>query len=327
MTLEVIAFPDSTHTAAEPRAPSARSSARSSSRWSSSSPARTASSSRSCASCRARTGWTSSGWPRSSGGRDVRRATAREADELTGFTIGGIPPFGHARRTRVIMDPDLGPVRDRLGRGGPARPRSSRSRRRSCGCSPTPTSPRSPRSRRSSGRPEAGAEPPRRDDRLPGRPARALALGRLRPGGRGLRPVRGRRRAGRSRAGGRRRSRTRCAGPSCASTGPAGALDGPPRLDDQRRAGRAALGHGGPARREVRLPRATASTRGPGALRWSHRSATPLLAVFASSRLRHVLAAGRARDVRDRGRRDGRLADRPLRRRRPRRRWSAAGSC
>ena len=42
------------------------------------------------------------------GERDVRRATAREADELTGFTIGGIPPFGHHQRTRVIMDPDLG---------------------------------------------------------------------------------------------------------------------------------------------------------------------------------------------------------------------------
>ena len=42
------------------------------------------------------------------GRRDVRRATAREADELTGFTIGGIPPFGHDRRTRVVMDPDLG---------------------------------------------------------------------------------------------------------------------------------------------------------------------------------------------------------------------------
>jgi prolyl-tRNA editing enzyme YbaK/EbsC (Cys-tRNA(Pro) deacylase) len=42
------------------------------------------------------------------GERDVRRATAREADELTGFTIGGIPPFGHARPTRVVMDPDLG---------------------------------------------------------------------------------------------------------------------------------------------------------------------------------------------------------------------------
>lgn len=42
------------------------------------------------------------------GRRDIRRATAREADELTGFTIGGIPPFGHNQRARVIMDPDLG---------------------------------------------------------------------------------------------------------------------------------------------------------------------------------------------------------------------------
>jgi len=39
---------------------------------------------------------------------DVRRATAREAGELTGYVIGGIPPFGHERRMRVIMDPDLG---------------------------------------------------------------------------------------------------------------------------------------------------------------------------------------------------------------------------
>jgi prolyl-tRNA editing enzyme YbaK/EbsC (Cys-tRNA(Pro) deacylase) len=39
---------------------------------------------------------------------DVRRATAKEADELTGYSIGGIPPFGHNRRTRVIMDPALG---------------------------------------------------------------------------------------------------------------------------------------------------------------------------------------------------------------------------
>jgi prolyl-tRNA editing enzyme YbaK/EbsC (Cys-tRNA(Pro) deacylase) len=42
------------------------------------------------------------------GERDVRRATAREAGELTGFTIGGIPPIGHIRPVRVIMDPDLG---------------------------------------------------------------------------------------------------------------------------------------------------------------------------------------------------------------------------
>jgi prolyl-tRNA editing enzyme YbaK/EbsC (Cys-tRNA(Pro) deacylase) len=39
---------------------------------------------------------------------DIRRATAREASELTGFSIGGIPPIGHARPARVIMDPDLG---------------------------------------------------------------------------------------------------------------------------------------------------------------------------------------------------------------------------
>ena len=42
------------------------------------------------------------------GDRDIRRATAREAQDLTGFVIGGIPPFGHARPVRTIMDPDLG---------------------------------------------------------------------------------------------------------------------------------------------------------------------------------------------------------------------------
>jgi prolyl-tRNA editing enzyme YbaK/EbsC (Cys-tRNA(Pro) deacylase) len=41
------------------------------------------------------------------GEREIRRATAREAQELTGFTIGGIPPFGHSRPVRTIMDPDL----------------------------------------------------------------------------------------------------------------------------------------------------------------------------------------------------------------------------
>jgi prolyl-tRNA editing enzyme YbaK/EbsC (Cys-tRNA(Pro) deacylase) len=42
---------------------------------------------------------------------EIRRATAREANELTGFAIGGIPPIGHARPMRVIMDPDLGRFR------------------------------------------------------------------------------------------------------------------------------------------------------------------------------------------------------------------------
>ena len=39
---------------------------------------------------------------------DIRRATAREAHDLTGFSIGGIPPIGTDRVVRVIMDPDLG---------------------------------------------------------------------------------------------------------------------------------------------------------------------------------------------------------------------------
>jgi prolyl-tRNA editing enzyme YbaK/EbsC (Cys-tRNA(Pro) deacylase) len=38
----------------------------------------------------------------------LRRATADEARELTGFTIGGIPPFGHIAPIRTLMDPDLG---------------------------------------------------------------------------------------------------------------------------------------------------------------------------------------------------------------------------
>ena len=38
----------------------------------------------------------------------IRRATADEARELTGFTIGGIPPFGHPAPLRTVMDPDLG---------------------------------------------------------------------------------------------------------------------------------------------------------------------------------------------------------------------------
>lgn len=37
----------------------------------------------------------------------IRRATAREAHDLTGFSIGGIPPIGHDRLIRVVMDPDL----------------------------------------------------------------------------------------------------------------------------------------------------------------------------------------------------------------------------
>ena len=37
----------------------------------------------------------------------IRRATAEEARELTGFSIGGIPPFGHRQQIKTVMDPDL----------------------------------------------------------------------------------------------------------------------------------------------------------------------------------------------------------------------------
>jgi prolyl-tRNA editing enzyme YbaK/EbsC (Cys-tRNA(Pro) deacylase) len=39
----------------------------------------------------------------------IRRATADEARELTGFSIGGIPPFGHRQTIKTVMDPDLTP--------------------------------------------------------------------------------------------------------------------------------------------------------------------------------------------------------------------------
>jgi len=42
------------------------------------------------------------------GEADIRRATAKEARDMTGYSIGGIPPIGHPRPVRVIMDPDLG---------------------------------------------------------------------------------------------------------------------------------------------------------------------------------------------------------------------------
>lgn len=43
-----------------------------------------------------------------SGERDIRRSTAREARDLTGFVIGGIPPIGYDGPVRVFMDPHLG---------------------------------------------------------------------------------------------------------------------------------------------------------------------------------------------------------------------------
>jgi Cys-tRNA(Pro) deacylase len=40
-------------------------------------------------------------------GAAIRRADADEAREATGYAIGGVPPFGHAQRMRVLVDRDL----------------------------------------------------------------------------------------------------------------------------------------------------------------------------------------------------------------------------
>ena len=37
----------------------------------------------------------------------IREATARETRELTGYDAGEIPPFGHGRDVRILMDQDL----------------------------------------------------------------------------------------------------------------------------------------------------------------------------------------------------------------------------
>ncbi len=64
--------------------------------------------SRSSASCPARTASTWRRLAAVTGEPEIRRATAREANDLTGFVIGGIPPIGFERPLRAIMDPDLG---------------------------------------------------------------------------------------------------------------------------------------------------------------------------------------------------------------------------
>ena len=95
VTLEVVTFDESTHTAAEAAAAVGAELGQivkslvfvipgEAGRWSrssASSPDPTASTSRRLAAV--------------TGAPDIRRATAREAHDLTGFAIGGIPPIGH----------------------------------------------------------------------------------------------------------------------------------------------------------------------------------------------------------------------------------------
>jgi len=45
---------------------------------------------------------------RATGAVTVRKADAQEVRAATGYAIGGTPPFGHARRLDVLVDPHLG---------------------------------------------------------------------------------------------------------------------------------------------------------------------------------------------------------------------------
>jgi prolyl-tRNA editing enzyme YbaK/EbsC (Cys-tRNA(Pro) deacylase) len=38
---------------------------------------------------------------------NIRLATASEVSDLTGYSIGGVPPFGYDRDVRIVMDQDL----------------------------------------------------------------------------------------------------------------------------------------------------------------------------------------------------------------------------
>ena len=54
------------------------------------------------------------------GGTSARRADGDEARAATGFAIGGVPPFGHATGTTILIDRDLEVARGRVGGRGPA---------------------------------------------------------------------------------------------------------------------------------------------------------------------------------------------------------------
>ena len=293
----------------------------------------------------------------------MRRATAREADELTGFTIGGIPPFGHVRATRVDHGPRPGAVPGRVGGRWRCRPRSSRFRRGRSGPWRTRWSRRS-RNRRACRRrlrprlvASRAGRPPRR------RPTDASERGGVTapPSGSGSAgPTAGRQpRDATIVYPGGLRARWRWAG---SGEGPAvfalteaggpltdhGALAGSTfeelcraelRIDgptgpwtvrlaslDLRRAGRAGVGRPRAARREVRLP--DVRVRRP-----ERRAALVApLGVAAAGGLRVAAPRprarpGRDRDLRARARRNRRLAGRPQRRRDRRRSSSAGGSC
>ena len=272
----------------------------------------------------------------------IRRATAREARELTGFSIGGIPPVGHPRPVRVVMDPDLGRYPEVWAAAGqdravfPVAPAALRALTNATVAESPRSRPTEPRAgatpdRGAEAPPTAGSPHPGRDGgappghrRVPRRHPGALPLGRQRGRRRRVRPHRGRRRAARVR--GPRRAHLRAALPRrAARRRPGGTwaarlaspiFDAPTGVAWDT-AGLLVVAYGFVT---YGLDART------GELRWSHRSGSPRRrgARLVAPAARH--RPGRDRDVRARGGRRGPLARRALRRGRRAPSWSADAS-
>jgi prolyl-tRNA editing enzyme YbaK/EbsC (Cys-tRNA(Pro) deacylase) len=60
-----------------------------------------------CSWCRAPTGWYVHRAAQAAGVASVEKANATLTKAATGFSIGGVPPFGHASHLPVIVDEDL----------------------------------------------------------------------------------------------------------------------------------------------------------------------------------------------------------------------------
>lgn len=52
------------------------------------------------------------------GRKKVKFASAAQALEITGFVVGGMPPFGHRRRLRTLVDPAVMALETIYGGGG-----------------------------------------------------------------------------------------------------------------------------------------------------------------------------------------------------------------
>ena len=268
---------------------------------------------------------------------DIRRATAREVHDLTGFAIGGVPPIGLRGPARAIMDPDLGRYQVVWAAAGLsttvfAVPPGTLRILANATVAPIAEE------RTAADREHAATSAAGRGARVPGVTAEPRNATITYPGG-----LRARWRWGGSGSAAEVFALSEVGGslvdlgPSISSDpdalcraelrveGPRGAwtvrfaslISDDPRALHWDTAGLLVVAYGF---HTYGLETAT------GEARWDHRSATPILALLGSPRLDHVIVAVGARDVRHRGRRDASPGGSPIRTWSPRPTSSAVGS-